>query len=296
MFRGDAINITEERAVLHTALRARRTPRRRWSSMARTSMRWCAPSASACSRLPKPCAAAAIRSSQRRAVLARGQHRHRRLRPGAGHGGRGAAAVRRRAPARRLRLERRRLPARRRAGRGRSGAHAVHRLLQDLHHAGDAQQCDGGARLAAGEARRGGRAGAFRGGVGQRAGDGRVRRPSGLPLRDVGLGRRPLFDLVVDRRLARHRHRRARTSRPSSAARPRWTSISRRRRGCRTCRCWSRCWASGTSTSSGCRRWPCCPTTSGSRGSRLPAAARDGEQRQVGAARWHAGHGCRPAR
>ena len=50
------------------------------------------------------------------------------------------SALFRRRAANRLRLERRWLPARRRAGGGRSGTHAVHRLLEDLHDAGNAHE------------------------------------------------------------------------------------------------------------------------------------------------------------
>ena len=41
-----------------------------------------------------------------------------------------------------------------------------------------------------------------------------------------------------------------------------WTSTSAPRRSSRTCRCSWACWASGTTTSSAPRRSPCCPTSS----------------------------------
>ena len=219
--------------MLHVALRqpAGRGDRRRGH---RTARSW--PSASACWRSPKACAAARIRGSSGAAFPAGSQHRHRRLGPRSGHGGAGAARLHRGRAALRVRVQHRRLPSRRRAGGSRSGHDAVHRLLQDLHHARDPDQRAHGARLARRAAGRAGGAAALRGGVGQHRGDGRVRRASGLPLPDVGLGRGPLFDVVVDRRVARRSPSAGATSSTSSPAATRWTSISAPRRGQRTCR------------------------------------------------------------
>ena len=90
----------------------------------------------------------------------RRQHRHRRLGPRAGDGLHGARALRHQGPARALRLQRRRRASGGDAERARPRAHAVHRRLEDLHHAGDDDQRQLGARLAAGEAgRRPGRGG-----------------------------------------------------------------------------------------------------------------------------------------
>ena len=108
----------------------------------------------------------------------RGQHRHRRLGPRARHGGRGAASADARRAARALRLQRRRHRSRQRARRRRSGAHAVHRRLEDLHHPGDAGQRAQRARLAGRQAGRSGGARALRGGLHQCRGHGCLRRQS----------------------------------------------------------------------------------------------------------------------
>ena len=148
MFRGEKINITEDRAVLHTALRAPRTRSSR--STARTSC----PAVHAV--LDEDGAFAdRVRSGEwtglhRQADQHRRQHRHRRLGPGPGDGVRGAARLHRPGPGVPLRLQRgRRRPARGGAGPG-PGRDAVHRRLQDLHHHRDDHQRDLGARLAAG--------------------------------------------------------------------------------------------------------------------------------------------------
>ena len=77
------------------------------------------------------------------------QHRHRRLRPRHRHGDRGAGAI---SQSRRSRLHCVSnvdgVRARRRARAGRPGAHAVRRLLEDVHDAGDAHQRAARARVA----------------------------------------------------------------------------------------------------------------------------------------------------
>ena len=79
----------------------------------------------------------------------RGQHRHRRLRPGPRHGVRGAEAVRGRRHLRPLHLQHRpERPGREDQG-PRPGDHPVHHRLQDLHHAGDPDQRPRGPHLAA---------------------------------------------------------------------------------------------------------------------------------------------------
>ncbi len=70
----------------------------------------------------------------------RGQHRHRRLRPGPGHGLRGAADLRRPFPDGAVRFQRRRQRHLGGDPRPRPGGDAVHRELQDLHHPGDHHQ------------------------------------------------------------------------------------------------------------------------------------------------------------
>ena len=62
MFRGDKINITENRAVLHVALRAPRDAAAS-SSTARMSCRKCTPCWTRCPTLPSACAAASGRGT-----------------------------------------------------------------------------------------------------------------------------------------------------------------------------------------------------------------------------------------
>ena len=68
------------------------------------------------------------------------QHRHRRLRPGAGDGLRGAQALQRPRPDLPVRLQRRRHRLRRGHPRPRPGRDAVHRLVEDVHDPGDDDQ------------------------------------------------------------------------------------------------------------------------------------------------------------
>ena len=138
MFRGDKINVSENRAVLHVALRAPR-------------------GASITARRPERGARGPCRSGQdggfRRSATQRrlegpygqahpqcDQYRHRRLGSRAGHGLRGAEALQRARHDLPLRLQRRWHGFRRGGARSRSRGDVVHHLLQDLHHAGDHDQ------------------------------------------------------------------------------------------------------------------------------------------------------------
>ena len=93
--------------------------------------------------------------------------------------------------------------------RSRSRGDAVHRLLQDLHHARDDDQRAHRARLAAG--RPGRRAGrhrqALRRRLDQRRGGGEVRHRHRQHVRLLGLGRRALLDGFGHRALDHARHR-----------------------------------------------------------------------------------------
>ena len=89
-----------------------------------------------------------LEGPHRQAHPQRRQHRHRRLRPRAGDGLRGAAALQRARHDVPLRLQRRRHRLRRSDARSRPRRDAVHRLLEDLHHAGDHDQRAHRARLA----------------------------------------------------------------------------------------------------------------------------------------------------
>ena len=138
MFSGEKINITEGRAVLHVALRApARSPhpggrRGRGAGRAR--------GARPDGRLLRPGAERRLDRLHRPTHPQRGQHRHRRLRPGPGDGLRGAAPLQRPAAHPALRLQRGRHRLRRGDPRPGPGRDAVHRLIQDLHHPGDARQ------------------------------------------------------------------------------------------------------------------------------------------------------------
>ena len=140
-----------------------------------------------------------------------GQHRHRRFRPRAGDGVRGPEALREARSGGPLRLQHRPDRRRREDGRPESGDNPVHRRLEDVHHAGDADQRSDGSRLAAGRAAgrrrhprgRGGRPGrggqALRGGVDRAGQGGRFRHRPGERVRVLGLGRRPLLGRLRDR-------------------------------------------------------------------------------------------------
>ena len=116
----------------------------------------------------------------------------------------------------------------------------VRDLLEDLHDARDARQREGRARMAARRRRQGSRRRAMRGGVDQRSRDERVRHRGRPASRDVGLGRRPLLGLVGRRPDGGARDRLGRSSRRSSPAELRWTSISAARRSRAICPCSSR--------------------------------------------------------
>ncbi len=165
------------------------------------------------------------------------EHRHRRLGPRHRDGDRGAREVSQPQSASALRFEHRRRAARRRAREGRSRAHAVRRVLEDVHDAGDAHQREARAPVDRRSVGRGRAGAALRRSLDQRQGDGRFPDPAAEPLHDVGLGRRPLFGVVggrtVGRAGARHGSVRAdarRRSRDGRALRERAVRAA-------TCRC-----------------------------------------------------------
>ncbi len=140
MFRGEHINVTEDRAVLHVALRM---PRERSLIVDGVDVvTEVHESLDRMARLRRARSAAASgAATPASAITQRRQHRHRRLRPRPGDGLRGARATTRdREPDLPLRLQRRRHRLRRGDPRPRPGGDAVHRLLEDLHHAGDDDQ------------------------------------------------------------------------------------------------------------------------------------------------------------
>ena len=139
MFAGVHINTSEDRAVLHTALRLpreRRAERRRPGRGRRRARR-----ARPDGRVHRRGALRGVDRAHRRAHPHRGQHRHRRLGPRPGDGLRGAART---TPTARstLRFVSNIDPTdvAEAAARPRPGDNAVHRLVEDVHHAGDADQ------------------------------------------------------------------------------------------------------------------------------------------------------------
>ena len=138
MFRGDKINITEKRAVLHVALRAPRD-----ASIVVDGENVVPEVHAVLDRM----AAFANRRAQRRvegphrqAHSQRHQHRDRRFRPRAGHGLRGSEALLRSRHDVSFCFERRRHRFRRGRPGSRSDGNALYRLLENLHHAGDHDQ------------------------------------------------------------------------------------------------------------------------------------------------------------
>src|SRR5437660_1649985 len=91
-------------------------------------------------RLRDPRAEWRVEGPHRKAHPQRRQHRHRRLRPRARHGLRGPQALQRSRDGLQVRVERRRDRFRRGHPRPGPGGNALHRLVEDLHDAGDDDQ------------------------------------------------------------------------------------------------------------------------------------------------------------
>ena len=139
--------------------------------------------------------------------------------------------------------------------------------LEDLHHLGDDDQRRLGARLARLPARRGGGRRPFRRDLHQPREGRRVRHQARPRLRFLGLGGRPLFGVVGDRPAARDLDRRGELPQlPRRRARD-GRAFPHRAARARTCRSSWGCSASGIATCSTSARMRCCPTTSGSRAS-----------------------------
>ena len=148
MFRGERINVTEDRAVLHVALRAPR------GADIRVDGDNVVPEVHDVlrphGRLRRAGAQRRLARPHRQAHPQRRQHRHRRLRPGPGDGLRGAAPLQRPRHAFRFVSNVDGTDFAEAVQRPGPGRDAVHRLLQDLHDAGDHDQRAQRARLAAG--------------------------------------------------------------------------------------------------------------------------------------------------
>ena len=200
MFTGERINVSEDRSVLHVALRMPKTRLvdRRRRRRGQAGARGARPDGGVLGPRPRR----GLARSHRPADPERGQHRDRRLGPRAGDGIRGAAPLHRPRDDVPVRLERRLDGHRRGDPRPGSGGDAVHRLLEDVHDARDDDQRAVRARLDAGRAQgRGGDRQAFRGRLDERReGDG-VRDRHRQHVRVLGVGRWPLLDGLGDRAL-----------------------------------------------------------------------------------------------
>ena len=193
----------------------------------------------------------------------RGQHRHRRLRPRAGHGLRGAPALLAPGHGLPVRVQRRLDGLRRGDARPRARRDVVRRLVEDVHDPRDHDQRGHGARMAArGAEGRGGRRAALRRGLDEPGGGREVRHRPGEHVRLLGLGRRPLLDVVRDRPLDDARDRPRRVPRvPRRRPRDR-RALPHRAVRAQPARPHGPSRRSGTRTSSAARRRPSCRTSS----------------------------------
>ncbi len=289
MFAGEHVNVTEDRAVLHTALRMPAGTHLFVDGVdvvvevhkvlrSHVVVRDIGPRG----RLGR---------SHRPADPQRGEHRDRRQRSRSCDGVRRAARVQPARYAVPVRVERRRRRPHRRAARSRCRGDAVHHLVEDVHDARDAHQRARGAGVAgrrAGRRRARGRE-ALRRGLDERGKGVGVRDRHFEHVRVLGLGRGPLLDVVGDR-LVGHARRRARQlpRAPRGRARDGRALPHRSLRG-------ERAGADGSAY----LLVPRLPrrAVAGRRAVReragetpvVPAAARDGEQREVGPRRRLAG-------
>ena len=237
MFRGEKINVTEDRAVLHVALRAPRG-----ASIVVDGKNVVPEVHAVLDRMAAFSDARAgrrLEGAHRQADPERRQHRHRRLRPRAGDGLRGAPALQRSGADVPLRLERGRDGPRRGHPRPRPGGDSLRRLLEDLHHARDDDERPERPGVVARRARRRPEGGGapLRGGLDQRREGGRVRHRHRQHVRLLGLGGRALLDGLRHRPLHDARRRARTASAPCSAGSTRWTSTSGPRPSSGTCRC-----------------------------------------------------------
>ena len=214
MFAGEHINLTEDRAVLHVALRG---PRRTRSS--RTTATTSSPRCTRCST-GWAASPTAVRSGERRGATGerftqRRQHRHRRLRPRPGHGRHRPRRLRRPGPRPPLRVQRRRRRPRPEAPRTSIPpetlvivASKTFTTLETMTNARSAPGLAGRRRSGEGR-RRAATSSPSRPTLDEVA---RLRDRPGQHLRVLGLGRRPLLDRLGHRALphAGHRPRRLR--------------------------------------------------------------------------------------
>ena len=193
MFRGERINVTENRAVLHVALRAPKGAR------IEVDGENVVPGVHAVldkmATFADRVRSGGVEGPHRPSHPERGQRRHRGVRPGPRDGVRSPAPLHPAGHDLPLRLQRRRHRLRGSGpGPGRGG-YPVHRLVEDLHHPGDHDERAFGARVAAARPGRGrdGRGEALRGGLDERPRGREVRHRHCQHVRVLGLGRGALL-------------------------------------------------------------------------------------------------------
>ena len=236
MFRGERINVTEDRAVLHVALRM---PRERSLLVdGRDVVRDVHEVLDRMAAFSDAGSLGRVAGSHRQADPQRREHRDRRLRPRAGHGLPGAPRLQPPGPDVPLRVERRRHRHRRGDARPRPAGDALRGLLEDVHDARDADERRQRARVGApdAEGRRRDRE-ALRRRVHERRRGGGVRDRRRQHVRLLGLGRRPLLDGLRHRPLDDARALGQTRSATCSPASTRSTSTSARRHWSGTCPC-----------------------------------------------------------
>ena len=138
MFRGEHINVSEDRPVLHVALRmpAGQSLVVDGADVVAAGARGARPDGG----LRQPGQVRRLEGPHRQAGQERRQRRHRRIRSRPGDGVRGAAPLRHPRPGVPVRVQRGLHRLRRGDPRPGPGRDAVHHLLQDVQHAGDADQ------------------------------------------------------------------------------------------------------------------------------------------------------------
>ena len=201
MFAGEKINVTEKRAVLHVALRAPRG-----ASIVVDGENVVPKVHAVLDRMADfadRVRGGAWKGHTGKRIRERGQHRHRRVGSRAGDGLRSAAPLQRSGPHLPVRVQRRRRRFHGSGPRPRSGGDPLHRLLEDVHDAGDDdQRRDRPPVVGGGPGRRreiGGEA--LRRRLHERGRGGPLRHRHEQHVRVLGLGRRPLFHGRRDRPL-----------------------------------------------------------------------------------------------
>ncbi len=298
MFRGEKINVTEDRAVLHVALRAPE------GAVIEVDGENVVPAVHAVLRkmadFSERVRSGAVDRPHRQARPQRRQHRHRRLRPRPAHGVRRARAT-----------TRQRDMTFRFVSNvdGTDFWEATHDLdpaetlfvdlVEDLHHARDAHQRAQRARVEPGRSRRRRvrRRQALRRGVDQRGRGGEVRDRHRQHVRVLGLGRRPLLVRLRHRAVADGRDRpravHARCS-PASARIDEHFRTAPFEPNLPVLLGLIGIWYDDFFGAETQAILPVQPVPGAL--PRVPPAARHGERRQVGRPRRQPGHACRPAR